>query len=473
MKEYQEKIKEYDKLIEQNKNDVDAYFDRGFAKRNLGDYDGAIKDFINVTELKPNHYQAFCNIGFTKLKLNEYKEALLYSNKAIKVNTHYALAFYIRGFANKELMYYEDAMEDFQKVLTSTDYFQNENVKSNLVFCISAILKKKTYNNNNVEINNNRKNSTLIKLLLENIKKIDKDKSPYYYLLKLLKDSGINFNSNIANKTTTDYRNVLKEKYLFGTAKEVWHKNKILNYSLNHKIGFGKYEKQTLNQIIAKDPQYIIWCILNLVHFSVNCSLLVKHEFQIFDNYLLAVEINLFKLDLIKLWNCEIEENKLKIENDFYSKYGTENINWADQLEKKFTLSVNKDIEEHMSLHNWTTKNSHWMHQPYYLLQFQGDSLEDVFLQNPQLIIQWVLTEDYFIVEYEILENDYFKGDTNIQKALEINFIKMQIKNKFDDYLLSFHDNDNYEGRDFNEFNSNRDAFDDDEQYDSFMADRM
>ena len=59
---------DYNKALELNPNYADAYFNRGVAYGEKGDYDRAIADYTKVAELKPDFvevYQSRCFIWRT------------------------------------------------------------------------------------------------------------------------------------------------------------------------------------------------------------------------------------------------------------------------------------------------------------------------------------------------------------------------------------------------------------------------
>lgn len=55
---YYEAIKDCNKLLSIDKNNVGAYYIRGCANEKLGEIDQAIEDFTVVLELDPNHVNA-------------------------------------------------------------------------------------------------------------------------------------------------------------------------------------------------------------------------------------------------------------------------------------------------------------------------------------------------------------------------------------------------------------------------------
>lgn len=62
----QEVMHDYDKAVELDTKYVDAYFQRGFAKFELKDYQGAISDYDKVIELDPLHIAAYNSRSIAK-----------------------------------------------------------------------------------------------------------------------------------------------------------------------------------------------------------------------------------------------------------------------------------------------------------------------------------------------------------------------------------------------------------------------
>ena len=69
-------IMKYDKAIEQNPKDADAYFNRGLAYAALCDYQKVIADFHKVIELDPRDATAYYNLGSAFSKLGDNKQAI-------------------------------------------------------------------------------------------------------------------------------------------------------------------------------------------------------------------------------------------------------------------------------------------------------------------------------------------------------------------------------------------------------------
>ena len=71
--------------------------------------------------------------------------------------------------------------------------------------------------------------------------------------------------------------------------------NKLKSYNNNSILNFGKYEGQKISTIINLEPSYILWCINNLIHFSIDKFLLLDKKLRMQDDYLVALESNYIK----------------------------------------------------------------------------------------------------------------------------------------------------------------------------------
>ena len=61
-----------------------------------------------------------------------------------------------------------------------------------------------------------------------------------------------------------------------------------------------------LKSIIQKDPNYILWCIINLIHFSIDDSILLNPNFKNQSLFPAAMEYNHLKNCVIVM--CSFEE---------------------------------------------------------------------------------------------------------------------------------------------------------------------
>ena len=407
-------IEDYSKAIELNPNYVNTYINRGDTKVEIWKYEEALEDYSKCIEIDPNNKLAYIKRGRAKARLNDYRGAIKDYTKAIEINPEYANTYIYRGNAKAEIRKYKEAIEDYTK-------------------CI--------------EINPNN--------TLAYIKRGDAEINAFLFSDDKFKD-----------KTSENIRLTLKEKYGFEQALDHWHRNKVVSYRYDSMISFGKYKGEKLSQINLNDPQYILWCINNLIHFSVKLEVLENITHSDIDYFLRAIEINILKLTLTDIWNSEIYNDNLKYctENNI-TKIHLERDTFSGSLIKilqsKFGLIYNRDYA--MNIFNWESKNI--------FNKYKELNLEQVFLIEPQLIIWSILNKPTFAVIDEIIINDIFKKDDTYLKIYELNYLKCKLEQH-----LGIEEEERKEemlNEERNERLTNRDAFDDDEQYDSFMADKM
>ena len=108
-----EAIEYYDKAIEADSNNFNAWIRRGFSKGVMKDFDGELSDYTTVIEKDPDHIWAYISRGSAKNRRSEYNSAIDDFNKAIAINPKEQEAYNNRGFAKKGLGDKEGACEDW------------------------------------------------------------------------------------------------------------------------------------------------------------------------------------------------------------------------------------------------------------------------------------------------------------------------------------------------------------------------
>lgn len=83
MKQYERAIADYDKAIEINTEDANAYNNQGASYNGLELYEHAIKDFDKAIELEPEHAAAYHNRGTSYVRLELYARIRTDYDKAI------------------------------------------------------------------------------------------------------------------------------------------------------------------------------------------------------------------------------------------------------------------------------------------------------------------------------------------------------------------------------------------------------
>lgn len=112
MGDYYGAIVDYSKIIVEEP-DADTYFNRGNAKYSLEDFEAAKDDYSKAIILDPYFVDAHFSLGCAYYDLGEYDDALASFNMVLKIQPYYIKAYLLRGdiYAQKEL--YKNALKDY------------------------------------------------------------------------------------------------------------------------------------------------------------------------------------------------------------------------------------------------------------------------------------------------------------------------------------------------------------------------
>src|SRR5208283_97365 len=99
--ENQQTINDYNKAIELNPKDADAYYNRGNAYKVLRNFKQAISDYNKAIELDPKDADAYRNRGIAYKVLGNFEQAINDYSKAIELDPKDADAYYNRGVVNQ------------------------------------------------------------------------------------------------------------------------------------------------------------------------------------------------------------------------------------------------------------------------------------------------------------------------------------------------------------------------------------
>ena len=95
-----------------------AYYNRGIAKLNLGDFSGAVEDFGKAIEINPQYSDAYNNRGFVRYeKLSDFIGAINDFDTAIGLSPAEPDIYYNRGNAKTLAGNYESAIIDYDRAL--------------------------------------------------------------------------------------------------------------------------------------------------------------------------------------------------------------------------------------------------------------------------------------------------------------------------------------------------------------------
>ncbi|MCL2888545.1 MAG: tetratricopeptide repeat protein [Elusimicrobia bacterium] len=110
-------IKEYDKALKLNPNNIDVYASRGAANFYLKNYDAAAADFITVIENQPENAAAYNALGSALAALGRNDDALKFVNYAIFVNPANAEALMSRAGIYYNMQQYDNVIDDLNAVI--------------------------------------------------------------------------------------------------------------------------------------------------------------------------------------------------------------------------------------------------------------------------------------------------------------------------------------------------------------------
>ncbi|WP_191963452.1 tetratricopeptide repeat protein [Pseudotamlana haliotis] len=114
--DYEERIELLNQVISLEPKNLDAYFQRGLAKNNSGDFYGAIVDYSKVIVEQPDA-DTYFNRGNSRYSIKDYTEAKEDYAKAYILDDKFIDALYSLGCVRLDLGEYDKAIKDFDKVI--------------------------------------------------------------------------------------------------------------------------------------------------------------------------------------------------------------------------------------------------------------------------------------------------------------------------------------------------------------------
>ncbi len=136
-----ERIELLTQAIELEPKKLDAYFYRGLAKNDLGDYYGAIVDYSKVIVAEPDA-DTYFNRGNSRYSLENFEGAKEDYQKAIELDPYFVDAHYSLGCANYDLGDYETALKNFNNVIKIQPYYSKAYTLTANIFSFQKEYKK-------------------------------------------------------------------------------------------------------------------------------------------------------------------------------------------------------------------------------------------------------------------------------------------------------------------------------------------
>ena len=118
LEKFEKAIDNYNKALELNSNDPAAiYYNLGLIYGKLGNYNKAIENYNKALELNSNDANIYDGLGLTYINIRNYNEAIEILKKALELNPNDANIYYNLGSAYKGIASYEKAIENYNKAL--------------------------------------------------------------------------------------------------------------------------------------------------------------------------------------------------------------------------------------------------------------------------------------------------------------------------------------------------------------------
>lgn len=146
--DYHGAIVDYSKIIVQEP-DADTYFNRGNSRYNLDDFTGAKSDYARAIDLDKNFIDARYSLACAKFDLGDFAESIKDFSAVLKVIPDLQIAYTLRASAYTALEDYKNALKDYASAILVTpnadaflnrglfyldiNYYQKANADFNIV----------------------------------------------------------------------------------------------------------------------------------------------------------------------------------------------------------------------------------------------------------------------------------------------------------------------------------------------------
>ena len=115
--EFKLSLKAFEKTIELDRKDVDAWGMKALVLAEMGRYKEAIRTFKKAIELESNDVNIWANYSASLLDLGELQEGLEAANKAIELDSNYAMGWYNRACYYAKKSQQQNALSDLEKAI--------------------------------------------------------------------------------------------------------------------------------------------------------------------------------------------------------------------------------------------------------------------------------------------------------------------------------------------------------------------
>ena len=92
---------------------------------------------------------------------------------------------------------------------------------------------------------------------------------------------------------------------------------KLIIYKQSYIVHWGINRGKSIVEILDRNPEYLIWCVVNLHHFSIDSNIFFRiHYYSDDSQYIKAIEINLIKHLIIEKWGTDDDDDFNNFDGD-------------------------------------------------------------------------------------------------------------------------------------------------------------
>jgi tetratricopeptide (TPR) repeat protein len=115
--DYEGALIQYDRSLERDPDNADAWHNRGVCLRNMGRMDAAIGSFEKAVSIAPEHIAALRNLGTTLRGMGRLPECLPWLVRAVALDPHDETSWLNKALAEESLGLSSEAVESYRTFL--------------------------------------------------------------------------------------------------------------------------------------------------------------------------------------------------------------------------------------------------------------------------------------------------------------------------------------------------------------------
>ena len=121
---YMEAVKQYDKILQIESDNIVAIIDYGVTLQNLGQYNEALAMYEMVLNIQPKNVTAIINMGSTLHTLERYSEAISCYDVVLNIEKNNPIALAYKGLCIGEIGDVKLAAKYFKKALSIDNEYE-------------------------------------------------------------------------------------------------------------------------------------------------------------------------------------------------------------------------------------------------------------------------------------------------------------------------------------------------------------